>query len=196
MTYNDSITSMYCDNCEQEFPLTSEFFTQDRRFATGWRPNCNRCLRGLNPRHELISASMRRESLRLSSARRYEVSHIYWLQWAKANPDKMRAYSRNDLIRHRVRRNAYSAHRRALKLGSVSSFTAADIERQIKGQTDKRGRLHCWWCGEVIEKYHKDHVHPLSKSKRNDAGNIVISCASCNLRKNAKSPSEFNGRLL
>lgn len=77
-------------------------------------------------------------------------------------------------------------------VGLNGDATANDVALQLKSQKNK-----CWWCGKKLkDDYHVDHRVPLDKGGSNTAGNIVISCASCNLSKGAKMPHEWNGRLL
>lgn len=40
-----------------------------------------------------------------------------------------------------------------------------------------------------------DHVVPLIKGGGNGPENIVVACATCNLKKGAKLPHEFSERL-
>lgn len=59
----------------------------------------------------------------------------------------------------------------------------------------------CYWCSNKIHgnKYHIDHYIPLSKGGEHTLSNLVISCPTCNLKKNAKDPIEFAhsiGKLL
>lgn len=98
------------------------------------------------------------------------------------NPEKYRSYVRNR--RARIRFNG-------------GTHTPADIRAQIVAQTDKRGILHCWWCGDAItDRYHVDHRIPLSRGGSNDVRNLCISHPLCNQSKCAKLPHEWNGRLL
>jgi 5-methylcytosine-specific restriction endonuclease McrA len=104
----------------------------------------------------------------------------YGAQWKKNNPDKVRAYC------HR---------RRAIKMAVDGKYTAADIQRQGDSQGWK-----CWWRapGCLInckDNYHVDHLVPLSRGGHNNPSNLVISCPTCNLKKHAKTPDEFAGRL-
>jgi len=101
--------------------------------------------------------------------------------WQKANPDKMRAKN------HR---------RRARKTGNGGTHTADDIKRQGDSQSWK-----CWWRGpgcliDCKDKYHVDHLVPLSRGGHNNPSNLVISCPVCNLKKLDKLPHEFLERLL
>ncbi len=62
-------------------------------------------------------------------------------------------------------------------------------------------RTVCYWCDKVVKNksFHIDHYTPISKGGRNDTGNIVITCPTCNLRKNKKDPIKFAnsiGKLL
>jgi len=112
----------------------------------------------------------------------YHVTHreekaIRHASWAKANSEKVRA------ITHR---------RRARTRGVGGTHTAEDIKRQLAVQNGK-----CWWCNKpCADKYHEDHLIPLSRGGHNDITNIVISCPTCNLKKHNKTPDEFAGRLL
>lgn len=54
----------------------------------------------------------------------------------------------------------------------------------------------CSYCGVLlndngVRKFHVDHKKPVSKGGSDSKKNLVAACASCNLRKNNKSSSEF-----
>ena len=44
----------------------------------------------------------------------------------------------------------------------------------------------CYHCGELTDKFHFDHVKPLSAGGANRPWNIVVSCPTCNLSKGDK----------
>jgi 5-methylcytosine-specific restriction endonuclease McrA len=124
-----------------------------------------------------------RERTRLYYEANKETAREQKRVWHNANPERGRAY------RHR---------RRALKRGAEGRHTADDLRALATAQTP-RGKTHpaCWWCGkDTAGKYHVDHRIPLSRGGGNSPDNLVISCARCNLRKHAKMPQEFAGRLL
>lgn len=52
------------------------------------------------------------------------------------------------------------------------------------------GSVICHWCRQIFspDECHADHVIPLSRSGRHDLSNLVIACAECNFRKNARMP--------
>jgi 5-methylcytosine-specific restriction endonuclease McrA len=55
----------------------------------------------------------------------------------------------------------------------------------------------CFWCRAMIRprKAHTDHIIPLAKGGSHAVGNLCISCAPCNLSKNAKELHRWNGEL-
>lgn len=84
-----------------------------------------------------------------------------------------------------------AAHRRRLRLIGMGTFTASDIERQGISQ-----KWRCWWCGkDCKDKYHVDHLIPISRGGHNNPTNIVIACPLCNNKKYNKLPYEFCGKL-
>lgn len=100
--------------------------------------------------------------------------------WRKENPEK---------------RVAYEAKRRALKKDSIGFFTAIDISRIMSLQ-----RSRCASCGSIVgNRYHVDHITPLSRGGSNGPENIQILCPTCNHKKHAKDPIQWaneNGKLL
>mgnify|MGYP006935480359 CR=1 FL=1 len=77
--------------------------------------------------------------------------------------------------------------RRARKRGAEGSHTKEDIKELYKKQNGK-----CYWCSCVLNnKYHVDHIIPLSRGGTDYKDNLVISCQTCNQRKYTKTPDEF-----
>lgn len=118
-----------------------------------------------------------REYGRMNAEQRSEYNRQFW----KANPEKRR------IKEHR---------RRAQKRAAQGSYTAADIEAIRLAQTDKRGRVRCWYCGTSMQEWHVDHKTPLARGGSNGPENLCLACAKCNLKKHAKTPDEFAGRLI
>lgn len=88
-------------------------------------------------------------------------------------------------VRHIRKREASGAH------------TLADLREIRAGQTDKRGRLRCWYCGEPIEGTpHLDHKQPLARGGSNGPENLCYACGPCNKSKSTKTPAEYAGRML
>jgi 5-methylcytosine-specific restriction endonuclease McrA len=204
-------------------PATLEFFYPSKQSNDGLFCYCRKCAyaykkkwRADNPdkfkaemqnwhdanvEYERQYRSDRKDKI-AENVRNWRVSHPYEYslqgkRYRSKHPDIVKIRVGNWRRQHPDSVRAHGNKRRALKRGNGGSYTAADVALQIRGQTDKRGQLRCWWGGEVIMGgYHIDHVIPLDKGGRNDAANIVISCPKHNMEKSNKLPGEFNGRLL
>jgi len=98
-------------------------------------------------------------------------------EWAKNNPGKVRLYARN---------------RRARLACSIGSHTLEELQIRLQNQHNK-----CFYCGcDLDDKYHVDHLVPLSRGGSNWIENLVIACASCNSSKKDKLPVTFIANLL
>lgn len=84
------------------------------------------------------------------------------------------------------------AKRRALKRNVQIGNTQA-IVNWMHGWRKKR-RVPCYWCGNKVSGRvaHADHIIPLSRGGPHALSNLVVACSSCNNRKLAKLPSEWN----
>lgn len=177
-----------CTKCGETFPATTEFFTVNRKGTHGLRSHCKPC--------------QRRDKVAYNAAHREE-RRLYYLTHREAIlADRSQYYSANrQAICDRVCRWArdnpvlvQAAHRNraARRDGNGGKHTAGDVRDQRQRQKDR-----CYWCGEKTGKhYHVDHVIPLALGGTNGPENIVIACPTCNLRKGAKHPIDFCGRLL
>lgn len=82
--------------------------------------------------------------------------------------------------------------RRARMAAQPCSLTSDNIHALFVIQQGK-----CYWCRKAYgRKPHLDHVFPIAKGGTHTKDNVVLSCQNCNLRKGAKTPQEFAGRLL
>jgi len=86
--------------------------------------------------------------------------------------------------------------RRARIVGSGGRVTVEEMTQIRLAQTDKQGRVRCWYCGVSITNWHVEHKLPLSRGGTHTASNICLSCPSCNSSKHTKTPQEWAGRLL
>lgn len=152
-------------------------------------------------RYRADNRERRLEQTREWRANNRERVREYHREWARSLPDWRTQQIRNSDSYRKAHRRwraknrehvlAYNRHRRARKRGAQGSHAGKDIERLKQLQKNK-----CWWCGEVLNAdYHVDHRFPLSRGGTDDPSNLVLTCPRCNLRKNAKLPSEFAGRL-
>ncbi len=132
------------------------------------------------------------------------------IAWRKKNTDKTELSNKRYRERHREEVNARMRRwhasrkpesvaskaarhhrRRALEKSAPGKFSRDDVLAQLKRQKNL-----CYWCNEILHRYHIDHWMPLSRGGSNGADNIVLACAHCNLSKRDKLPSEFAGLLL
>jgi 5-methylcytosine-specific restriction endonuclease McrA len=103
-----------------------------------------------------------------NSDRRREVAKI----WRDNNPEKVKA------IIHK---------RRALESNAEGYFLPSDIKRIMEMQRSK-----CAICRRSIKnKYHIDHIMPLSRGGTNWPHNLQLLCPSCNVRKSTKDPIQY-----
>ena len=112
---------------------------------------------------------------------------------AKADPVRRREYHRNYHLRNPFKARQADARRRSRLAGAQGHYTAKQFTLKLALYKN-----HCHWCGKKIKgNPHADHLIALTKGGTNDIGNIVPSCAKCNLTKHTKMPWEFMpGRLL
>ena len=206
------LATKVCPKCARELPVGS--FS---RSGDGLQVYCKDCQRAYNTayhaahREELRLRCAAYDAAHLQDRRAYEAahreeSHIRNAAWRAAHPEENRIRWAAHHASHREENRAYAvawraAHpeevrtqcrnRAARRRAAPGTHTAADVAAQ---RTCQKGR--CYYCGEKVgRRYHVDHVVPLSRGGSNGPENLVIACASCNLRKNAKLPHEFGGRL-
>lgn len=123
----------------------------------------------------------RRREFYLANPENLEISRA---KWKAENPEYIRACAQK---------------RRAIKAGAEGSHTAADIKAIFESQ-----RGTCASCPTKLIKsgknrYHVDHIQPLSKGGSNDKYNLQCLCPGCNLKKWSKDPLDWAkeiGKLL
>lgn len=123
-----------------------------------------------NHRQEEIARSIEYRNKNIEAHKEYRKKYV------KENPEIIRLYSRK---------------RRALKENSEGDHTVQDINNLVVLQKNK-----CALCNtSVKDSYHVDHIVALSKGGSNDKYNLQLLCQTCNQRKHAKDPIEFNQSL-
>ena len=103
----------------------------------------------------------------------------------------------NDLrCKIKSRRVVFGPKVRARPAASGHAQTGRDFwfVLELLEKQDRR----CYWCCERVvgARFHVDHVHPRSLGGSDEAENLRVACAPCNLSKNAVPPMDFAIKLL
>ena len=190
-----------CSHCKAPFPATPDYFHRHKVSKDGLHNMCKLCQRASakrNPNPRKYTEN-RREQFKIWGPRSYRKHREKRLasqkQYREDHHDRDYQIHKRYRETHRDVINAAAQRRRALKLNATGIHTKDDVQRQYKSQ-----KGHCYWCNIKVDKvYHVDHVIPLSRGGSNGPENIVISCPTCNMKKNNKLPHEWtgsNGKLL
>jgi len=128
----------------------------------------------------------------------------YAKRWYKVNKEQRKQYNEVNKEQRKERAKQYyrtpvgkaaskagRQNRRARKLNNGGKHIAKDILALFELQSGV-----CPYCKIRLHKsgnnkYHVDHILPLSKGGSNDISNLQLLCPKCNLSKSAKSPDEF-----
>ena len=105
-----------------------------------------------------------------------EAVAAYRKKYNQENPEIIRTYSRK---------------RRAMKAAVGGEHTPEDIQQLRVLQKDKCALCLC----SIKQSRHVDHIVPISRGGSNDKYNLQLLCQTCNQRKHAKDPIEFNQSL-
>ena len=99
-------------------------------------------------------------------------------------------------IKNRHKFESYHRNYRAIKKGArvIGTRLIAGFIKRIKSIPS----LRCYYCQNVVSKFHLDHIVPLSRNGAHSLDNICVACVSCNCSKSDKLISEWiiSGQLL
>lgn len=108
-------------------------------------------------------------------------------------PERKREIRRLSSQRRPHRHTACEAKRRARKRQS-EVYSCPEVKELYRRASDD-AEVTCFYCGCDIPfgSRHVDHVVPLSRCGSHTLDNLVIACATCNLRKGTQTAEEFLG---
>lgn len=75
-----------------------------------------------------------------------------------------------------------------MELTAIERADAVAKRKALKG-------MPCTYCGVTGVTMHIDHAIPIFRGGTDRAGNLVQSCAACNLRKHTLTAGEFRALL-
>jgi len=112
-------------------------------------------------------------------------------QWRAENPDKVKAAQKKWASQNLDSVCAKTHKRRALKLASGGTHTAADLRVIWQFQNGK-----CVYCQKPIDEDREiDHWVPLARGGSNDRINLQYLCMYHNGRKGDKDPLEYESSI-
>ncbi len=187
--------------CGRMLPATTEFFYRHRSNEDRLEGKCKACRKAYD--HERQSRPEVQEKRRINERKRLMRPEVR---------ERRLTSSRKHHALHREKRNAYcrihakgyKATRLARKKAIAGEFTVQQIRDLLKRQ-----KHTCYYCSTKFQRvkgkyiYHIDHTFPLSRVAgtdipANDISYLVLTCPTCNMRKQNRFPWEFpeGGRLL
>lgn len=199
-----------CRGCQQRKPFSNFYYRRGKPNG-----QCKVCVLDAAHRCWLHASAAQKARHRASCRKSYQKHRAHKLaheaefraqyperrlatldKYRATHPDRDRASKQAYLLKHPDRRRE-SAHRRYLKskdkyygyvrdrlarrVAAPGTFTFADVRCQFDVQGGR-----CYWCSRPLDRYHADHVIPLSRGGSNYPDNIVVACPSCNGSKHNK----------
>lgn len=186
---------MYCSHCKTDKDLKYFSFRKD---TNKYRTICNQC----RADKEKLRRILKSDQIKEKEKARNNTEHRK--QWRKNNTkqniERIRELDnkryRRDKSKRLILAKAHSGKRRK-RLKELSDETINS--KALFDLLDKQD-CKCYWCKTKIDSISAspDHYVPIAKGGKHSINNIVLTCVTCNLRKNAKDPIRYaneNGRL-
>jgi len=188
-----------CSRCGEEKPLSC--FSSHHTTRDGLRPDCKPCK--INKSNEWraknrdkVAASTKRskqkkpevflERQRQHFAKNKEKIYATSSKWRDTNREKVREKVRKWQHENREQYNLImrTVNARRRSAGNVSTVDVREL------MVSQRGL--CVYCHVSIkDKYHVDHILPVSLGGKSDKENIQLLCPPCNQQKKDRHPVEF-----
>ena len=107
--------------------------------------------------------------------------------------EKKRRCENCDAIEKDVKRRLTHSIARKLRKRAVGNHTKVEVAELLLRQGGRCANIACRAVLSTVkgDKFHKDHIQPLSKGGSDYIENIQLLCQPCNLKKHAKMPDEW-----
>lgn len=180
--------SKLCRKCGVVKPLGD--YQRNKSRADGRQSYCRECTNEANRAWHHNNRERARENARVWREVNRERHLANGRAWAEANRGRQRENVRAWQRANPDKCAAREHRRRARKSSAVPQRWTVD---HTLGDP-----LACWWCGRGLlgTAVHTDHVMPISLGGPAETANEVMSCGSCNIRKQAKHPLVWIAELV
>lgn len=159
-----------CSVCKIEKPLFD--FSPDRRLKSGVQSRCKTCYAQIMRDRRQKNPSLHRAAVKNSVAKHYEKKLLRNREYRAKNVERVKNWKKTDRKNNKARILSDNAKRRSL-VGGSSSF-------EIQQLYVLRDFYEAMSLGE---KFHVDHIIPLSKGGLHVYENLQVIPAIDNLRK-------------
>ena len=120
----------------------------------------------------------------------YQAHKEGYRQYYEEHRERYLAHFRRSYQEDREGYDAKKRKRRALRNGALGTWSITEAEHDENLHQLQEGC--CFYCGEEYGgNFHREHRIPLSRGGFHAPDNVVLSCATCNLRKGNKTEEEY-----
>jgi 5-methylcytosine-specific restriction endonuclease McrA len=188
-----------CSKRGRVLAATPDNFDRKKTVKYGLHPVCKSCRAAHNRSFYLANSErikarvsqwqkehqeQRRQYNQEWSARNKEHRAEYNRRYAREHPEQMKEHQRRKRQKNQEQARVYALNYLSRRRANEGRISLADVRERYQRQNGQ-----CNWCSvDVGDKFHVDHVIPVSRGGSNLIGNIVITCPSCNMSKGNKLP--------